>query len=107
MTIWKKFKALLAGLELNRKVPRHPAHLWYALLTFFCIPAALIMHGHVHFTMAVMMLLLPATLLAYIPYRYCNILSRMVQRRLIISGLLLQSPTIGEMTERAPEKGLL
>ena len=78
MTIWKKFKALLAGIELNRKVPRHPAHLWYALLTFFCIPAALIMHGHVHFTMAVMMLLLPATLLAYIPYRYCNILSRMV-----------------------------
>ena len=78
MTIWKKFKALLAGIELNRKVPRHPAHLWYALLTFFCIPAALVMHGHVHFTMAVMMLLIPVALLAYIPYRYCNILSRMV-----------------------------
>ena len=78
MTIWKKFRALLAGIELNRKVPRHPAHLWYALLTFFCIPAALIMHGHVHFTMAVMALLLPVSLLVYIPYRYCNILSRMV-----------------------------
>ena len=78
MTIWKKFKALLAGIELNRKVPRHPAHLWYALLTFFCIPAALVMHGHVHFTMTVMMLLIPVALLAYIPYRYCNILSRMV-----------------------------
>lgn len=78
MTILKKFKALLAGIELNRKVPRHPAHLWYALLSFLSIPAALVMHGHVHFTIAVTALVLPLSLLAFVPYRYCNILSRML-----------------------------
>lgn len=83
MTIWKKFKALMAGIELNRKVPRHPAHLWYALLSFLCIPAALVMHGHVHYTLAVTLLVIPVACVAYIPYRYCNILSRMVLNALI------------------------
>lgn len=78
MTIWKKFKALLSGIELNHKVPRHPAHLWYALLSFLSISTALVMHGHVHYTIAVTALVLPLSLLAYVPYRYCNILSRML-----------------------------
>ena len=78
MTIWKKFKALLAGIELDRKVPRHPAHLWYALLTFLSISAALVMHGHVHFFLAVILLLIPLSFLVYVPYRRCNILSRML-----------------------------
>ena len=86
MTIWKKFRALLAGIELNRRVPRHPAHFWYALLSFFCIPAALVMHGDVRFTVTVTALVLPLSLVVYIPYRYFNILSRMLLNVLIFGA---------------------
>ena len=86
MTIWKKFRALLAGIELNRRVPRHPAHFWYALLSFFCIPAALVMHGDVRFTVTVTALVLPLSLVVYIPYRYFNILSRMLLNALIFGA---------------------
>ena len=86
MTIWKKFKALLSGIELNRKVPRHPAHLWYGLLSFLCIPAALVMHGHVHYTLGVTLLALPLSLVVFIPYRYFNILSRMILNALIFGA---------------------
>lgn len=86
MTIWKKFRALLAGIELNRKVPRHPAHLWYALLSFFSILAALVMHGDVRFTLSVAVLLLPLSLVVFIPYRYFNILCRMLLNCLIFGA---------------------
>ena len=86
MTIWKKFRALLAGIELNRRVPRHPAHLWYALLSLFCIPAALVMHGDVRFTVTVTALILPLALVVYVPYRYFNILSRMLLNALIFGA---------------------
>ena len=78
MMIWKKFKALSSGIELNRQVPRHPAHLWYVLLTFLAILAALVMHGNVHYTLITALLVFPLGLVVYIPYRYLNILSRML-----------------------------
>ena len=86
MTIWKKFKALTAGIELNRQVPRHPAHLWYVLLTALSAAAALVMHGHVHFTVLTLLLVFPLGLVVFIPYRYFNILSRMLLNALIFGG---------------------
>ena len=86
MTIWKKFKALTAGIELNRQVPRHPAHLWYVLLTALSVAAALVMHGHVHFTVLTLFLVFPLGLVVFIPYRYFNILSRMLLNALIFGG---------------------
>ena len=86
MTIWKKFKALTAGIELNRQVPRHPAHLWYVLLTALSIAAAQVLHGHVHFTMLTLFLVFPLGLVVFIPYRFFNILSRMLLNVLIFGG---------------------
>ena len=78
MTLWKKFKALFSGIEISRPVPRHPAHLWFTLLDLLCILAALIMHGDPRFTVTVAALLIPCALLVYVPYRFCNILMRMI-----------------------------
>ena len=86
MTIWKKFKALASGIELNRQVPRHPAHLWYVLLSFLTILAALVMHGNVHFTLVTALLIFPLGLVVYIPYRYFNILSRMLLNTVIFGA---------------------
>ena len=86
MTIWKKFRALMAGIELNRQVPRHPAHLWYVLLTALSIAAAQVLHGHVHFTVLTLLLVFPLGLVVFIPYRYFNILSRMLLNALIFGG---------------------
>ena len=86
MTIWKKFKALASGIEFNRQVPRHPAHLWYVLLTFLSILAALVMHGSVHYTLAVALLVFPLGAVVYIPYRYFNILSRMLLNTIVFGA---------------------
>ena len=86
MTIWKKFKALLSGIEFNRQVPRHPAHLWYCLLTLLSMAAALVMHGDVHFTVLTLFLVIPLGLVVYIPYRYFNILCRMLLNALIFGA---------------------
>ncbi|MBR2872307.1 MAG: transglutaminase domain-containing protein [Lentisphaeria bacterium] len=86
MTIWKKFKALASGIEFNRQVPRHPAHLWYVLLTVLSILAALVMHGSVHYTLLTALLVFPLGLVVYIPYRYFNILSRMLLNTVIFGA---------------------
>ena len=86
ITIWKKFRTLLSGMEHNRNVPRHPAHLLYALLNFLSILAALVMHGDVRFTLSVIALLLPVSFVVFVPYRYCNILSRMLLNTLIFGA---------------------
>ena len=78
MTLWKKFKALFSGIEITRPVSRHPAHLWFALLDLLCILAALVMHGDPRFTVTVAALLIPCAVLVYVPYRFCNILMRMI-----------------------------
>lgn len=86
MTIWKKFRALLSGIEFNRRVPRHPAHLWYCLLTLLSAAAALVMHGDVHFTVLTLFLVFPLGLVVYVPYRYFNILCRMLLNALIFGA---------------------
>lgn len=65
-------------MEHDRRVPRHPAHLLYALLNLLAVLAALVMHGDVRFTLSLTALLIPVSFVIFVPYRYCNILSRML-----------------------------
>ena len=87
---WKKNKNVIVDRSSMLPAPaHHPLHLLYALLLELSLGAALWQYGHAHFTLALLIAVVPCSLVVYLPYRLYPSMLRIVVNCICFGGICL------------------